>query len=601
MPPLGWRWVWLGTFLPLTLVAVLFGRWSDVSFTLGQLALVLVASAVLVAPRQVARWGIITALMGIVLVGMLNLLSSAVRFSQPDMAFSLLSFVGASETIVKSGSREWMTLGAPHQVQLSLDARKIGREGDPGWVRSEPAIMLEPRVEDGRRYTRVIVPQGKDPYLMRSFDMGEPIGGRTFRAQVALRSDAPVEVSGRRGLWLQVWDPAGGASVLPVALDQEWRRFVHEWTVPIEVTSSTIRLVLNDFDELSFDVRDVVLDEWQDGEWRPLGVTILLQQDNETHSALRFIPEATWQHYSLELKGRALSTARTLRAALEIEPHLEVEVRSVKLKALDTEEVSVLVVPKPPEVRQHFGHAQVNLAGHSLAASGLMLLSISPSTPIGSISGMLSLVAVLFSGSRAAFAALLVGVPWLLWLSYIQQERQRHWALLATISIMGFIFANLYVPGRMSVLGYNDKSPITRPEIWGVAWQAIVASPLGGVGIDGFDNHWSRFNEGGGREIISHAHNLWLALGSSFGLIGLLSSLWLTFGILYLAWYWGRWWGTALVVPILVMNVFDYTFFYSGVLFPLIFALNVMREQRQTICSTRVVVGADQNEVAHST
>jgi O-antigen ligase len=131
------------------------------------------------------------------------------------------------------------------------------------------------------------------------------------------------------------------------------------------------------------------------------------------------------------------------------------------------------------------------------------------------------------------------------------------------------------------LLSDDGVNPISRWDIWQVALQALLAYPLTGLGTQPFISFMAGLDFP--RHLIAtHAHNLWLQFGAAYGIPGLLAALWLTGGLLGLAWRWGRWRGLGLVVPVMIMQLFDYTLFYAGVLFPLILGLNALRDNADT-------------------
>ena len=123
---------------------------------------------------------------------------------------------------------------------------------------------------------------------------------------------------------------------------------------------------------------------------------------------------------------------------------------------------------------------------------------------------------------------------------------------------------------------FSPRGGTSRLEIWRVALQALLEHPWIGIGPD-FGSYWETAQPARRVKATTHAHNLWLAFAAAYGLPGLFAILWVTGGFLLLAWRWGRWRALALVVSILIMNLFDYTLFYSGVLFPLLLGLNALR------------------------
>ena len=102
---------------------------------------------------------------------------------------------------------------------------------------------------------------------MRSFDTGGAAGGATFKVTLQMRGSAPLPAAGCRGVSLYVWGAGGAHKCLPTELSRSWSTFALRWQVPATARDSVIRVVLNDFDGHSFDVRSVHLYELENGHF----------------------------------------------------------------------------------------------------------------------------------------------------------------------------------------------------------------------------------------------------------------------------------------------------------------------------------------------
>lgn len=130
--------------------------------------------------------------------------------------------------------------------------------------------------------------------------------------------------------------------------------------------------------------------------------------------------------------------------------------------------------------------------------------------------------------------------------------------------------------GRLSQATTLDSSAQSRLVIWQVAMRAFLEYPWTGVGFGNFscllsDSPAPRCP----RAITGHAHNLWLHLvaeGGGLALLGFL--LWLG-GLLgwLIRLQAGR--VLALVAVVLVLGLFDFSFFFAGVYYTLLLALGV--------------------------
>jgi O-antigen ligase len=284
----------------------------------------------------------------------------------------------------------------------------------------------------------------------------------------------------------------------------------------------------------------------------------------------------------------SLATPTSVDAELFVERNISVNVADTVMKVVSGQ---ATVRQAMTGQRHKFWFEQPNLAGHTIVAVGLALVSTCRTALPGLVGLLLTLTGVFSTGSRAAFLAALVGLPWLL--SIVISPRQRKWLLLLVLpGAVAFMFLfGIESLGRLKFLGVDELT--TRPEIWTIAWQAFVEHPWTGIGPEKFGDYWQANYRGESNELVAHAHNLWLHFAAGFGLPGLLAALWLTGSLTYFAAYWAGWRGLALVVPVLLMNTFDYTLFYSGVLFPLILGLNSLgsikegqvKESRPTVAS----------------
>jgi hypothetical protein len=214
---------------------------------------------------------------------------------------------------------------------------------------------------------------------------------------------------------------------------------------------------------------------------------------------------------------------------------------------------------------------QPNLLGHtSVMLAGLVWL-LGGSRWGGAalaVSGLLIWV----TGSRAAFWGwlLLLGIWW--W----GLGRWR-WSMLGVL--VGGAFLLAWQPewlGRLSQATTLDSSAQSRLVIWQVAIRAFLEYPWTGVGFGNFPVYYQIHRPHGALEAITgHAHNLWLHLvaeGGGLALLGFL--LWLG-GLLgwLIRLQAGR--VLALVAVVLVLGLFDFSFFFAGVYYTLLLALGV--------------------------
>jgi hypothetical protein len=580
-----WVWLWLGFFLPLLGVSLAQADHAGLAFVVTLLPICLVASFALQTRRRAAARGLLCAL--ILLVGAFladYLASSSVwqRSGFHRIGDSFGQIVNAPR--VGSGTRYWSLPGGTMSLELSLEARHTMGNSGWAWRTFTPSVRLERLTEGDDVFTLASFPQNGDPYLMRTFHLGEPTGGKTFRATVTLRSQTPISAQGARGIWLQVSGPSGDFSALPVELGELWRTYVHSWTIPGEARDPVIRLILNNFNGHSIGIKDVRLEELRNGQWHrleplsPTGTSLTLDWQGRPHnlrSILHFLPTGDWRTYRLNIDSDTLRHADRVTAQLAIEPGLGVEVRKLSLSAA----ASAGRQPSPVPVRQRrslwYGHP--NNAGHVALVTGLAALLALRSGGPALVAVLLALGGMAFTGSRTAWLAGLGGLPWLLWFACRPRERLWVYPVLAAVGGVALAFLGLEGLGRLRVVGIENS--LSRPEIWRVAWQALTEHPWTGVGPgpENFSSFFAAAYGGVVPEFVPNAHNLWLIFASEYGVFGLAAILWLTGGLTWLAWRWGRWRGIAFVLPVFALNFYDYSLFSWWVLFLVILGFNQLK------------------------
>ena len=583
-----WTLLWAGLLIPLPF-QILAGR-SPV-WLLGQVALALLASYLLTVGRRALLAGLTLGLLCTAAFGLFERQSfKNLWYSEtsPPPVGDLLRGVsvldGDSSGWRRNGlsrvEKVWDLPAQVEEVELSFQTKYVEGTADWDWYTNDPETEVELHEaelqSEGEPFTRVLNPQR---YIVRRVNTGSPVGGRTFRASLELRTPTNVTAANCKGLQLRTFQEIHSVCE-GLELDATWRRYTLETTFPPDAKLPAFELTVQDPGTTYLDVRNVLVQEHVGGTWldlpppEPAGVLVRLDLPERhifAHPRLQFIPQKEWQTYSLTVAPPLLEGLERVSFILQVEGGLSVALRDVRLVSLtpDTPNPRALALTR---FRYWFSHA--NLAGHTVVSVSIVLLTFVRSGWLGGVLFLLALLSTYLSGSRAALLALGLGSLGIGWLGL---RRKGRW-FLAGLAVAG-LFVLAYTGTLTPLWSWRDFSvnPVGRLEIWRVGYQTALQHPLFGIGADNFGQAWAQ----AGQAIpVSHAHNLWLDFAASYGVPGLLASLWLTAGFLALAWRWGRWRGLALVVPIFVMNVFDYTFFYSGVLFPLILGLNALRQGR---------------------
>ena len=578
----------------LVVTSLIFRGGAGALPLMGQFSLGLLMSLVLTPLSRVPRLGgaLLVALALLFVLGFTERQLSVSIWQNPDEAALVTAFKNREvDRITTYGVRAWSLGATPGEaLTLSLEARLAAGDTLKDWVRSDAHYELTQLEEAGEVFMRVVTPFGSDPYLMRTFDIGEPVGGHTFRVTLELRAPEPIPAEGCRGVWLQAWYEGGDAKCLAVGLDGAWRAFDLTWTAPEEASSSVVRVVLNDFDGLSYDVRRVKLYRSEQGAWErlepliPQGASLQFGWKGrvlEPQSGTAFVPTRDWRRY----------TFTTIKPAPELGPltatlHLGDDQGDAILETRYTALFSgpnAPLRPVPVQARQSLLFGDPNLAGHTLVTLGLVALLLASTNWLSALIIATTLGGVLLTGSRAAWLGALVGLPWLLLLG---GSKKRIW-LVGGVVALGALFLRVFglqSLGRLGFVGVDEA--VTRPQIWRVALDAFLNHPWQGLGAGGFAANWAAHAQPG--LVVTHAHNLWLEFAAAYGLLGLVAILWLTGGFLALAWRWGRWRGLALVVPVFIHEHLRLPpSFYSGVLFPLLLGYKcTSRPNKATLCTS---------------
>ncbi len=579
-----WFHLWIALLFPVPFqfFASHDSRWLIFGFILA-----LVASWVLVSRVRIWK-GLAAALMVILATGMITRETSKDLWINPTQPLELpntlsgISTLSNSSNLYHSFGKIWSLAPGNHSLRLSFEARS--NEGTFGWdwYRYHPEFQLEPfHDEAGQLATKVIPPVmlGKSHYITRELDTGQTLAGRTFRATVELRSPDAISTSECDGIILQENGGRYGGQCLPISLNNLWQTFQVVWTAHESILTSHLRLVLINLGT-PYDVKGARLEERIDNTWielgplEPTGVTVrpfIAEMRRQELPSFAFVPKAAWEKYSYNFDVQTLS--EDIRFLLQLEGNTSLEIRHILLEDSKTN----TKVPGIPFSRQSLWFPQANLAGHSATMLGLTLLNSLSSGWLGLLSSGLTFASIYLTGSRAAWLAALLGIPWLLWLIARQERR---WIVVILLIGVTLLIIPLRTVGLVSsrVLDLEDGNTVTRTQIWRVSWEGFLEHPWTGLGGNHQDflTYWEN-HPNAPQQTADHAHNFWLHFAVSFGIPGLLASLWITVGLLYLAWRWGQWRGLAVVLPVFLMNIFDYTLFYSSVLFLLIFAMNTLR------------------------
>lgn len=588
-PSLTWLLLW-GGLLALGLLASV--RESSYDLLL-QAALGVVAGSFLLVPRLRALFtGLLVGIAVVLALGFAERERSRTLWNDAQTPQNFAALVtgrtelsGDSPGWKRNGIRliekRWLLGPNTRGLELSLEMRSPVGESGWQWYTNSPVTRQSRLQEQEASFTRVT---GLENYVARRFRAPTSLGGKLVRASVELRSSEPITHNGC-ALQLRSFEPSL-STCAPLKLGTGWETHEITFQVPAGVPNTTFDLTLPALEIEHLDIRSVRVEVIDHGVGTPLeplepeGVLIRFPlSDLHLYSqpVLHAVPTEDWQRYTLSFRSDELASMREVTGLLQLEASKTVELRNVSLRTHDTDVPQPIPTPRP---RSDLWFEQANLAGHTLGTVGLLALVLLPSSWTILTSFLLVLLvigAVFLSGSRAAWLGTLLGGGWFLWLRSTPRQRTVLATFIIATTVAVTALGGHRALGRLQPANWAAENSITRLEIWEVAWNGMLRAPLRGYGENGFATAWREQRASEELAAPSHAHNLWLDFGVRYGLPGLAAVSWLTGGLLWLAWRRGRWRGVALVIPVLIMNMFDQTLFYAGVLYPLILGLNALR------------------------
>ena len=530
--------------------------------------------------------------------------------SDAALALGHLWFFG-NEIVDREGARSWTVPQGTSRVSFHVDAKTLEAGNAWDWKSNGP-VEISPAPSLGHGASIIRFGDSGDPYAQRWFDLGAPVGGNSFRVALDVRAERPIAALGCRGVWLQVWGMGGGAKCDALAVGPEWRRYELQWEAPKAAASHIIRVVLNDFDGHTIDVRDVHLYQEVGSAWHDVGPlapsvpritmrwagphgltsrTIMVQQNREWNPIVVPIVSST-------NAGRSPGEADSVDVTLIPSPGSRLATRNAIVLAN-----GVPATPRTPAIRQSLWFGQPNLAGHTIASVGLAAVVLPGSLPSTLLILVMSITGVLLTGSRTALLAIVIGGALIV---LARHERHRVW-LGPSIAILTLVTAALVtsslLPGQKELhwLTFNDGQTTPRTSIWRAAGEAFIQHPLTGlVGArESFTTYWHASPQNTTGEAVQHAHDLWLQFAAMYGIFGLLASLWMTVALMWMGSRRGGGTGTVFVGTILFMNVLDYTLMYTGVFVPLILGLNALSAMATPVRLGEGSEQASSTEMAH--
>lgn len=132
----------------------------------------------------------------------------------------------------------------------------------------------------------------------------------------------------------------------------------------------------------------------------------------------------------------------------------------------------------------------------------------------------LFLINLFFTGSRGAFAAMAGGLVALFMFKCSKHNRLIFIGIILIIAVVGFMPSK--VPNLSEgLVGHQiNRSLSLRERIWKGSFDMVNEKPLTGWGLMGTIEHGKEFISYSG--IVHHSHNIWLAILTSLGVVGLI-------------------------------------------------------------------------------
>ena len=575
-----WLMVWFPMLIPLPFQLV---AGNSVSWLLLQFLLIVTASFILQVRTNI-NLGLSIALL-LTIMGMFAFWQQSSEFwldsdSGLDIyrVLTKTSLLEARQQPYQSFGKTWQTYRKSESLSLSFEARalRLGKGG--GWYVYNPKVSLENFIDEmGDAAVRVNIPTDDDSarYISREMYLTEPLAERTFRAHITLRASQDIITAGCNGIVLQENGGHYRGRCLPINLTAEWQTFEVIWYADETVTTHHLRLLLNNIN-VPYEVKKTILEELKDGQWvelnplEPAGVVVRPLVANVRRQNLPsyiFVPEANWMHYQYDFDFDVPDDLVTF--LLQLEYGTVLELRNIRL----TDDASS-PVQATTFSRVSMWFPQANLAGHSIALLGLIILSVQQGAR-GFIYLLVCFFGIYLTGSRTALLAFLIAGPILVMLNSSGKERRFIFLLMITSM---FLLSLLTITGKLQpsrIFVFDDTNTVTRYEIWQLAWGGVLSNPWTGFGEgdDSFLNYWKNHSDAP-TQAVNHTHNFWLQFAFNYGFPGLLAGIWVVLALVMLAWQRGRWLGVIPVLAVLFMNSWDYTLLFSGIIFLLILHLN---------------------------
>lgn len=478
--------------------------------------------------------------------------------------------------------RRWKVPEAADAAELTFQTRLLAGRYGWEWYPMGHGIELAPLAspDDG---AHAVFPDQGDPFLMRTYLVDGPLGGRIFRAKVELRSEALIPAAPCRGVWLQVWGEHGARACSMGSIGPEWTAQTVELAIPANTEARVLRLILNNLNGASVELRRAKVEEWTPHGWSilptpaPAAPVVSFSRADGVRGWHTFEPESSWREIRVAVPVESATEPLELSMTTSPSGAVALEVRDTVLRVRSGEVWVKARTALPSLDRYSLGFPHPNLAAHSAVALTFVLVATG-SGHLAAPALALLMALLLLTASRAALIGALAGLTLLgLWSLRRHPMPLRLWLPLV-LALTLLISVPWIRDGPIErLLLRNVTNPTSRVEIWGVALSALRDHPWTGIGggAEAFVAYWRERYGGQSKELVTHAHNLWLAYGAAYGIPGLAAMIWCTSTLVLTSGRLGGPLAVAGVTAVLVANLFDATLFFTWVLAGLLAAVHV--------------------------
>lgn len=306
----------------------------------------------------------------------------------------------------------------------------------------------------------------------------------------------------------------------------------------------------------------------------PSSLTVVLDWPGRTVRAqTSIVPTGAWTPFEIDVSGSEIGDSAFLIMRVFSDSAGTFEAKGVVLRS---------VAGPPPRIpratRLELFAGDPVLLAHLAVAMATALLATTGTSLVG-LGGVVGVALIAwFAQSRGALATIAI---WSLLVPLTSSWGNKKKAIAAVAVVAAALGAGILIQSsRLDAL--QSASP--RLSIWGLALEAFTSFPI--LGLQGEGIATLDYFKGTSLPNVTHAHNFILQSAMSYGIFGALSATILLGGLLALAYRYGHVLGLVLLLPIVILNVFDSTLLNASILVATTLAINILASRRG-LTSTR--------------